>query len=646
MTAKSKITLLVVLLLGAVAALLAQSRKMARLQAELESAHSATAAPKAGHPAALASILNLTGKSDLESMRQVLDFVDHLNPADARGVLNSFSKLPQNAVTDFAKKLVLSRWAEADPTAALAWAKGRTLYDGRGADIATVFDAWTAKNPAAALAAVRQVDDAKARDEIYQNIFTRLAATDPANALATLRSLPAGQQPLNAYGQIFYTWALQNPAAAAAAAQNLPPSLARNQAMQQLAYGWAQEDPAAALAWANTHVPAGKSRTDALMSVLMSIAAQDPQKGTAYLGTLPDGPAKNSLIVSFAANWAASDPAAAIAWMDTVATGQIHDQALQSILAQLSEANPARAADVLSQISLASVRDVALPQLASAWAQQDIQGALAWVQSLPKSDADARNQAFRNVVGTWSLTDPASAAAFVLTIPKDPNFRGMTDVVTQNWANADPAAAFAWAQALPSAGSGAQANAMRTALSTYANVDPQAAWDLAEQATWSRNTQPPNDPNAGIQTKTLANIVIAWSTQDGAAAAAHLADMPQGSISASATNAVLSNWIKQDPHGASQAIDALPPSPARDSAVTQLINVEGKNDLPTAFAWAATISNPASQNNAYTTVLQEWAKRDPAAASAAVQAANVSDAQRANMQQIIFQYSQAGAIKN
>jgi hypothetical protein len=312
----------------------------------------------------------------------------------------------------------------------------------------------------------------------------------------------------------------------------------------------------------------------------------------------------------------------------------------------VSQADQAGAAALLSQISLASVRDVALPQLASAWAQTDIQGALAWVQSLPKSDADARNQAFRNVVGTWAQTEPASAAAFVQTIPTDPNFRGLTDIITQNWATADPAAAFAWAQALPSAGQGAQANAMRTALTTYANVDPQAAWDLAENATWSRNTQPPNDGNAGIQTKTLANIIVAWSAQDGADAAAHLADMPPGSIETNAAKIVLSNWIAQDPQGASQSIDAMPPSPTRDTAITQLINVEGVNDLPTAFAWAGTISNSNAQASAYTTVLQQWAKRDPAAASAAVQAANVSDALRANMNQVIFQYSQAGAIRN
>jgi hypothetical protein len=319
---------------------------------------------------------------------------------------------------------------------------------------------------------------------------------------------------------------------------------------------------------------------------------------------------------------------------------------LQGVLAQISEADPAAAATYLSQITQASVRDAVLPQLASTWAQKDIQGALAWVQSLPKSDADARNQAFRNVIGTWSQTDPASAAAFVVTIPTDPNFRGMTDVIAQNWASADPRAAFAWTQALPSAGAGAQANAMRTALTTFANVDPQGAWDLAQKATWSRNTQPPADGNAGIQTKTLANILLAWSTQDGAAAAAHLSDLTPGSIVNGAANVVLSNWIKQDPQAASKSIDAMPASPARDSAITQLIAVEGKNDLPTAFAWASTISDNTAQNNAFTNVLQEWAKRDAAAARAAVQAANVSDAQKAAMQQVIFQYSQAGAIKN
>jgi hypothetical protein len=106
------------------------------------------------------------------------------------------------------------------------------------------------------------------------------------------------------------------------------------------------------------------------------------------------------------------------------------------------------------------------------------------------------------------------------------------------------------------------------------------------------------------------------------------------------------NWIKQDPQAASEWINSLPPSSTRDGAITQLISVEGKNDLPTAFAWAGTITSPYAQSNAYSAVLQEWAKRDPAAATAAVQSANVSDAQRANMQSVIAQSVKRGGLKN
>ncbi len=79
----------------------------------------------------------------------------------------------------------------------------------------------------------------------------------------------------------------------------------------------------------------------------------------------------------------------------------------------------------------------------------------------------------------------------------------------------------------------------------------------------------------------------------------------------------------------------MPAGASRDAAVAQIINVEGANDLPSAFNWAVTIGNDNSRADAINRVVQQWARADPNAAIQAIQSANVSDDQRANLMSVI-----------
>src|ERR1019366_9518499 len=102
-----------------------------------------------------------------------------------------------------------------------------------------------------------------------------------------------------------------------------------------------------------------------------------------------------------------------------------------------------------------------------------------------------------------------------------------------------------------------------------------------------------------------------------------------GDLLNTTTATLAGNWLKHDPTAASQWINTLPAGDARDGAVTQLIATEGKNNSPVAFNWAASISNEDTKQAQMDNVIMEWAGRDPAAATAAVQSATLSDQQRA-----------------
>jgi cyanate lyase len=82
-------------------------------------------------------------------------------------------------------------------------------------------------------------------------------------------------------------------------------------------------------------------------------------------------------------------------------------------------------------------------------------------------------------------------------------------------------------------------------------------------------------------------------------------------------------------------------------AVQNLINTQGQYDLTSGMAWAATISSDTGQTRAYTTLITQAARQDPAAAQNAVDgAANLSDAQRAALTQIIQRTPQSTVNQN
>src|SRR5262249_29184350 len=150
------------------------------------------------------------------------------------------------------------------------------------------------------------------------------------------------------------------------------------------------------------------------------------------------------------------------------------------------------------------------------WARQDPQAALAWVQSLPADNVAVRNSAITEVFSMWRNTDPVSAATYIQqNFATDPSFNTLAASAASSWGAADPQAALAWAQSLPSGA--AQNSAVSAALTTLANVDPQTAWNDVQQLS------------GGDIGKAEVNIINVWAGQQPAQAAQALQSLPEGS---------------------------------------------------------------------------------------------------------------------
>lgn len=563
-------------------------------------------------------------KSDVDFLRNMLGLASRLDAAGARKLLVSLAALPLTEKNHVAINILIDRLVRLDPGSALEWANSVPNAHGRPQMLGILFATWSCIDPVRALAATKDIDNPSLRVALTAEVLDNMIPNNPEAAIAALRNLPpGGPMTTSVYNSVFSSWSSVDPAAAAAAALSLPATRNRNFALLGVAQGWASVDPQTALAWSD-HVPAGKLRDQLVSQAVTTLAQLNPSAAINYVGQVAGGSnAQQQLTLAVANQWGKDDPLATLEWVEQSMTGQTRDLAIKNLIGPLSQFDPTAAANTLSQIPEGNLQDSAVATLAENWAQDDIHTALEWIQGLPASP-NTRNVT-ANLVTAWASSDPEAATAYVQTLREsNPDmFAKLLGTVADNRESVDPVAAMTWAQSL-----GAEEGhdiAVHSVIVQLTNSDPQAAWDLAL-------LQPPGD----LTDKTLTQVVDKWSAQNPAQAADALAGVSPGNALTSATSQLAQNWLKQDPTAASQWINTLAPGDARNAAVVQLIAIEGHNDLPAAFNWATSISGNAElQNNELKSVIQQWSKKNPGAAAAAVQNAHLTDDQRQSLLNVI-----------
>ncbi|HTB63165.1 MAG TPA: hypothetical protein VK737_06215 [Opitutales bacterium] len=588
-------------------------------------------AASANNMSDLALILAIPDR--LERLRSLIDFAGQMDAANLRGALEALGKLHADTDTMLAMSILTARLVELDPHGALAWAKTLPKTGGQQMILETLFNSWSSADPAAALKAISEFADVSLRNSLLSTTLTNLAARDPVAALEYLGKLPPGQQSTSLLKAVFTTWASTDPQAAATAALAMPASKNRITAVEDMLQGWAEIDPQGALTWAAA-LPPGSIRASALTAALSNLAQQDPKAAVDYVGKIPRAQDRNQLMTDVATAWAVNDPAAALAWVDEFPSTPAHDTAISDILQHLSQNDPVTAAADLSQIDNQSVRERTMAQIAATWEQVDLPAALEWSLAQRTSGRIAMDMT-DTIMHDWALEDPAATAQYIANLKDQPNYTKYLGSVMANWMSADAPSALAWAQSLPDQIGHDEVMITYTIQST--NTDPVAAWNAAQTIDLS-----PTNKNY-----TMTNVITKWAALDPASAAANLtntlSDNPD--MLNTAITEISKNWIQQDQTAASQWIDTLPASPARDGAVAQLVTVALQKDPSSALNWAATIGNDNQRADQINRVVTQWARTDPTAATAAVQNADVTDQQRQNMLSTIQRLSKVTPAK-
>ncbi len=286
-------------------------------------------------------------------VQAMLDFYSNLGPGEFQSEAEKLDSLPFNERL-LASVLLFGKWAEVDPTAAMAFTD--TMGMAGGFVRPTVLQGW--------------------------------ASSDPVNAAKYYTENPAQFAMMNMMGgRGGRGMGMQGPGGI-------------------IAGEWAKQDPAAAMDWAKG---LKTNSAEAMTSVVSEVAKTDPRKAAEMVGSM-DEASRGGAYETIARQWGAENFTEAQAWANTLPEDQ-RGAAMASAIAGLAQNSPELAASEIGKMTDTDARRNAIPIVAKNYAREDVRGSMDWLNSL--QDDGAKSDSMREVMPIWAAADSEAALDFV-----------------------------------------------------------------------------------------------------------------------------------------------------------------------------------------------------------------------------------------
>ncbi len=383
-----------------------------------------TAKARASRPAGTEEITRLPGSNN--RIQALMDFYAGLTPGQLEEEARKLENLPMNERI-MASFLLFGRWAETDPTAAMAfsntmgfaggfvrptilqsWASvdpanaakyysanprefammgmmggGRGPMGGQGG-AGIIASEWAKQDPAGALAWASGLTTEKS--QALNSVVGEVAKSDPKKAAEMLATLDTSDK-----GGAYRTVAAQYGATNFAEAQSWIRTLPADEQAGALASaigGLSNTDPQAA-AKQVTQMEAGESKDRIVGDVVEDLARLNPQAAADFLKTQDSERAQREGVRELMQSWVAQDSSAALAFANSYQPGEVRDSALQSYIWSNQSAAPADLVKVAETITDEGDRSRTIGMTAARWMREDEASAKAYIEqttSIPEDD--------------------------------------------------------------------------------------------------------------------------------------------------------------------------------------------------------------------------------------------------------------------
>jgi hypothetical protein len=233
-----------------------------------------------------------------------------------------------------------------------------------------------------------------------------------------------------------------------------------------IASEWARQDPSAALAWANS-LTSGKE--GALSAVIGEMAKTDPAKAAELLAKM-NPQDRVGAYTAVATEYGASNFAAAEAWVRTLPP-ENQAEALAAVIRGLSKTDPVAAATKVASMEAGNQKDRLIPNIVENYARINPQAAATFLKN--QQNENVQSDSMRQLMPFLVAKDPVAAYAYANSYP-DGKARDSA-IQSYIWANnkANPADLFIAAETITDEGD--RNRAAGVAAMRWLNEDPEAA---------------------------------------------------------------------------------------------------------------------------------------------------------------------------
>lgn len=635
----------------------ATSNLRTRPAARTSSAGKSNTGRSASLPRSLAALMELTGDHfNNQDSIAFLKAVEGLGADEIAAMMIDLEKLDRTDPHRYQLcNALINRWAAIDPDG--AW-DAATQFNDRNLKrqmISSVIGAISRSDLGEAQRLLSGIKDPQTKQSALHAFLSQAATEDPEEAFRVLASESASSQNYGHYHNLFQKWAKEDPEAAIAKLSLIKGTSNRQQALQGIATALVTSDPQRALDMLDG-MPPGQSRASMLASITSAWMSRDSDAAIAWINSLPAAdrskalqngiwqlvqedpgkaatllsslPANNQTVHQFsnlASQWAQQDLDAAQRWVESLPAGRTREQAMNGIIGTSAQTDPAKAAGILGGAVVTNQNSYQVGMVVGEWIKTDQTAALAWLDSL-----DLRGDAQRNVhsqfLQNWVNEDAPAASRYALGIQDEKSRQQAINSLVGAWGNNDPVAARDWI--MNSLEGDAKNRSLNSLIQNLTHQDYATALQYYQEAT--ANLAPEAiDKTFG---NTASRIASNWVQHDPKAAGQWVMSLPEGETRANSIRSMVDEFGNYDIKGAAEFVNTLASGKERDQAVGALVSdLNQQADPASAFDWAASISDASRRESMIRNAANQWKEYDRAAAQAAVAGADISNEARNNI---------------
>ena len=315
------------------------------------------------------------GENALDRSRAMLKWIDTLAPGDFEDAVAHFRSL---GVTDSRRgeyAMLLTAWAQVDPTAALAYTTENTRG---GVATGTVLSSWATRDPEAAIAWANANHDEDGANPYMVGIIRGLAETDIGRATELLGGLPFSRERGNALDAMVPHLLSKGADSAKAWVASISDEALKDGAIGRLADSqMAKDDPVGTAAWLVDNLGERSSRS--VDEVFGELAKVDMNATIAAFEKLPaeNEAAKTRGLAAMIQVQTREDPAAAVALMDSY-PDSVNNRVVQQFIWNSFDENPQLAVTQISRMGGNDQRRM-YERTLNAWINRDEATAVTWI---------------------------------------------------------------------------------------------------------------------------------------------------------------------------------------------------------------------------------------------------------------------------